>query len=521
MRRTADDIAAAIALANLTLLQTWTELLTYTSADTYLMKTPPRPVEYYSAITAALLLTLLFWPLIHFARRAHGRAGVFAQSMFLLTLLLPANAIRAVLAKVFPLLKGPLFRLLGENRVYLLLMALGVVAFIIAAKYRNIIARSIIACLPVFSFFFPVVVVQAVGRIVRYDPTRFENQPTAPRLSVAAHTQPRVVWLIFDEMDQRLTFDARATDLQLPELDRFRSGSLYASKAYSPARDTLTSLPSLLRGSRARSVKRMGPDELILKFDDSRERTNWKGQPNIFSDARALGFNTAMIGWYHPYCRMINADVVSCWSEPMPFISNSKGDSFFELVLNQFRSLFETSLMSPFPQSLTAKAKLKAHREILGHALQAASDGSIGLTLIHFPVPHAPHIYNRRTGRLDLSNSPIEGYWDSLALVDQILRNLREAMQHSGVWDESAVLLSADHQYRSAKALDGHEDARIPFMLKLPGQQSPATLELAFNTIVTRDLLLAILRRDLSTPDQVKAWLLDRKLPDGDLTTQH
>ena len=36
-------------------------------------------------------------------------------------------------------------------------------------------------------------------------------------------SQPRVVWLIFDELDERVAFAARPANLSLPEFDRLRA----------------------------------------------------------------------------------------------------------------------------------------------------------------------------------------------------------------------------------------------------------------------------------------------------------
>ena len=57
MRR---DILAALSLANLWYVRVWSELLTYSVSDTYLMVHPPRPVDYFSVIANVLLLAAVF-----------------------------------------------------------------------------------------------------------------------------------------------------------------------------------------------------------------------------------------------------------------------------------------------------------------------------------------------------------------------------------------------------------------------------------------------------------------------------
>src|SRR5262249_56942805 len=56
----------------------------------------------------------------------------------------------------------------------------------------------------------------------------------------------RVVWLVFEELDQRIAFEARPPGLGLPELDRLRRDSLYADAARPPAGTTEVAIPALL-----------------------------------------------------------------------------------------------------------------------------------------------------------------------------------------------------------------------------------------------------------------------------------
>ncbi|HEU5324151.1 MAG TPA: hypothetical protein VFX28_25345, partial [Methylomirabilota bacterium] len=54
-------------------------------------------------------------------------------------------------------------------------------------------------------------------------------------LKTPAPSLRRVVWLVLEELDQRITFEARPAGLELPELDRLRRESLYADAARPPA----------------------------------------------------------------------------------------------------------------------------------------------------------------------------------------------------------------------------------------------------------------------------------------------
>ena len=50
----------------------------------------------------------------------------------------------------------------------------------------------------------------------------------------------------------------------------------------------------------------------------------------------------------------------------------------------------------------------------------------------------------------------------------------------------------------------GIEDKRVPFFVKLKNQKAPAAYDQPFNTVITRELILAIMKGEISTPDELK-----------------
>ena len=77
-----------------------------------------------------------------------------------------------------------------------------------------------------------------------------------------------------------------------------------------------------------------------------------------------------------------------------------------------------------------------------------------------------------------------------------------------GLWDQTAVLLTSDHEWRHAYLYDNRRVRKIPFLLKMPGQENQLEFTPSFAPMrVTKDLLLGILGRDLTTPEAVAGWL--------------
>jgi hypothetical protein len=220
-----------------------------------------------------------------------------------------------------------------------------------------------------------------------------------------------------------------------------------------------------------------------------------------------MGLNVGVIGWFLPYCRMVNESVTECQWWPLPEQANSTGETYFQKVLGQTVSLVETNLFSPFGQSRVVRHKIAVNEESLARAEAAVCDPELGLVFLHLPVPHVPHVYHRLTGRMDAKNQTVRGYIDSLALMDKYLEVLRRDMEARGLWDKAAVIATSDHPFRQAEALDGKSDNRVPFMLKPAGHQAPASYDYPFHTILTSALATSILSGSISTTPDVLAWL--------------
>jgi hypothetical protein len=501
------DWLIGLSFANLCYFRVWSAILTYTWSDTYVMKAVPGPAEIAACILNVLLAGTVVALLIAWARRRlRGRAALLAQWAGLAALVVPLQALRSVAMQHIPYFRREvLISLYGSEAVLAGVALAGGAATFAAIRWRARVGRMLASALLILSPFVALNVAQGLWKIARFDPAPLMDKPLAPMLP-NAKTEPRIFWLIADEWDQRLTFLDRPGDLALPEIDRFRREALYATQAYPPSAHTSWSMPSLLIGKLVDGVKPTGPDELLLLMPDQQQPLRWSEQPNFFSHARQAGFNTALVGSYHPYGRVLHKDLTACWWWPTAVQANSTGDSFREFLINQPRSLLETNSRSVFGQALPVQQHARIYQMGLERAKEMAVNPEMGVVFWHAPIPHAPHPYDRRTGQFTL-RSPVNGYYDSLALLDRTLGELRRALEARGLWETTTILLSSDHWNRGSHLLDGKKDHRVPFLLKLPGQKDGVVYDRPFNTVLSHDLLLAVLRGALRDPAALAAWL--------------
>jgi hypothetical protein len=351
----------------------------------------------------------------------------------------------------------------------------------------------------------------------------YKLREKAPQATPALAVQPakRVVWLIFDEMDYHAAFASENREVPLPEFDRLRGQSLAATNAYPPADSTMLSLPALITGRLVVRAKPIHSSELTLNFEGSNDYIPWSAEPNVFQRARETGAHTALVGWYHPYKRIIGDSLDRCSVYDADAVSLS-----VSMLLNVNRALERTFLKEQTMPLAGLLAKwsrqrhIEAYSDSLAEAERLAANREFGLVLIHLPVPHPPGIYSRETAAFDYEGE--SSYFDNLALADRTLGDIRKAMEEAGLWDDSVVLASSDHWWRPAiwqslhvwTAEDnrfappvGQLDHRVPFLLKMPGQKTPIELDTRFNTVHSQELLIEILRGQLNDGEAVSQWL--------------
>jgi hypothetical protein len=519
------DAAISLSLANLCFVKVWGRALS--GAGAYFNEFP---IAYTSIILDVLLLAVIFFAGISLARSARKKLLTqLARAMFLLAVLTVLNGILFLAVT----LTGVNYSLLmGRNVAYFTGLGLTVVLLSVAVRNRERIIRFaprvLLALLP----FVLVTFVQAGLRIsknvgVVYAETKAQSSPTFARKKPAS----RVLWIVFDELDQRLSFSGRPASVSLPELDRLRGQSVYATNAYPPAPFTYMSMPALTTGRLVAKVTPVSSDEMMVKFHGDATAVGWSTQASVFSAARQSGYSSGLVGWSHPYCEILKNSLAKC--EEVKEKSNEEitlGASMFvqaEKLIGTVPLISQTAIpviqrVDFINQIVTTNEREKytvRHRRVLEGALKAAVDPSLDLVFVHSPVPHPPGIYDRVKG--DFSLAGRLSYLDNLALVDRSLGDIRRAMERAGIWDQTTVIISADHWWRSEMwsrgpfwtredaAVAGTEpmDHRIPFLLKVAGQQQPLHYDPGFNTIVTHNLVLALMRGEVSTAGEVAAWL--------------
>jgi len=511
-------VALCCAVSTWCFLNCWVELAQGDSV--YFARFHPATLIVLPVVCCQVLLVGLFmaaWALLRSRRDAR-----WTQYLLLALSGLPAGMASVALLRMLPFDPAPLIRTSAFWPVAgLIALPLGVLSVAWPARALRLVRGVFLYSIPVLAL----IVVRAGFAAAAWSPADFVDRPLAKKL--ASPARARVVWIVFDELSRKFAFDQRPAGLHLPEFDRLRAQSIYASSAESPGDSTLECLPSLMLGRTVETAVPEGPSTLRLRLKGATDTFDWSSAPSVFTAARAMGYNTALTGWFHPWGRVLSASLtdsawVASWRHAgaeEPFSGQSLPERmWFRLRLQIAAIPLLGHWPGYFPGLVEREEKIARLRYLRERATALASDPANGLVVLHLPAPHPPAVYDRATSTLAPASRRIS-YVDSLALADHVLGEIRSGMEAKGLWDRSAVIVSADHGWRANlwrggpqwtaedEALPADDPVAVPFLVKLPGQQTTATWGEPFPTVRTRALVEKLLGGAPVPEDEVSLLL--------------
>jgi Sulfatase len=531
------DFLVCLSLANLCFMRRWYDLehLKERSMD-YYRAAPASGTLLWATLICAFLLMAAFWLAWKWVERDPTPVKLkLAQCGFLVTIMFPLESVREYWNQ-----QAGRMDVLSSTALWSLeaVLAVGVVLAMLGNLHILRAARRVAL---VLILLFPALMIDFAWGSVNVEPaSAYLPKPPLPMLPPRPGPPRRVVWILFDELDQRLAFDLHKPAVPMPDLERLRAESLTASQAMQTAGWTTQALPSLLSGVIYSGVRLEGAAELLVTPPDDSKTMNWRDAPNVFRKARALGANAALVGWHHPYCRVFGDSMVRCMDvvsgHPTPaLIRETAADeegllrtvrSLFELQIAGLRDIFSTA-SAPVTETIRDVYVQSRHQQqyfrIRDRALTDIADPRLDFVFVHMPAPHPFGLYDR--ARRDFTLSPLLGYADNLALVDRTWGELRRALEQAGLWDSTSIVITADHGLRPdvwrghigwteelERLTGGRQSERVPLIVKIAGQNRGVAYDRPFSNVVCGDLSLGILSGEIRSVDDV-AGFLDGRAP--------
>jgi hypothetical protein len=339
---------------------------------------------------------------------------------------------------------------------------------------------------PLLAFVAPVVVASCVHQALTLAPLPHGRSAAINR---AARRPPRIVVLVFDELDSDFAFTLRPAGLALPNLDELRRTSFTALNGVSPFPSTVYALPSITLGRPVSSLTVPASRTIVYRTPEG-EEIDWRRSNTLFHEARRRGANVAAAGWVLPYCAFFGDAMARCVQAPVfPVVHDSWTRPSWKPFLMDLHIATRPASQRLFPDTdllywvgarpRLARAMSGIHDTLSDAARRFAADPDLDFVFIHLNIPHPPAFHSVGGPRFD--DGPT--YFDSLELVDRVVGEVSGAIRASGAGDRTSLLVTSDHHFRakiwirrreshpSEESLAGRVDKpHLPLLFQIPGR---------------------------------------------------
>jgi hypothetical protein len=288
--------------------------------------------------------------------------------------------------------------------------------------------------------------------------------------------RPPVFVFIFDDWSPSRSLMGGEFEPWLPRLNRLAATSSVFLDARSPGTQTLEALPEIL--FQQPGLMRVGNGELRWVTSSADVSTS----RGLLDTSHRFGYSNELLGFYLPYAALLGNRVDYC----LTFTHVPKSVGLARGIVAALLSNLQY-LPDPFSQELWAWLYARTYsynwfdlnRRLRQETLQAIGSSTSGsMTFVHFPLPHAPFIFEAdgrfagpfTAGRMDGTSSDYER---QLRFLDLVVGEFQDAMIREKLFNTALVIVTSDHSWRADP--DGarrNSDLvhKVPLIIKWPGQ---------------------------------------------------
>jgi Sulfatase len=419
------------------------------------------------ALVMAALRRLHAWPGIRWCLGALLPALLFVRSLNVIPFDIPGWMVASLCLLWFA--------------VVILLVA----RFHTAAEWLRKAGSALLTGFAVFAMVMTLQLVRAA--IWKPGPQAFAHPiPTPPA------NKQRLVWILFDELAYKYTFETRDPSLHLPAFDRLRQMSTLYTNVTPIAYRTTHVVPGLMLGRDVTDVEYTPDDEYLVRID-SGSWQQFNPYASLFGMASRRGLTTSIVGWYIAYCPVFARVATECyWSNedaqdrgPTSLKASFASNVWFPLRI-MVEQLVRPGRAWADVDRWNADDHINSVKDVSQHALQTLATSQADILYLHIPSPHPPEFWNRRTARFATGGS----YLDSLDYTDRLLGRMLDTLEKQPRWASTMLIVQGDHSWRTKmwRPLPGWsaEDERIShggqwdprplLVIHDPGQSRPGTV---------------------------------------------
>lgn len=366
-----------------------------------------------------------------------------------------------------------------------------------ATKVRH--AGSII--LTGFAVFAVVMTVQ-IARAALWRPG---PQAYAHPIPAAPPTRPRLVWVLFDELGYKQTFEARDSSLSLPNFDQLRAKSTTFSDMTPIAYRTTRAVPTLMLGQAVTDVEYTNRNKYLVRIEDKHWEEFNPGE-SLIGLAAQHGVTTSIVGWYIAYCPVFEKVATECyWSNddaqdrgPTMLDESFAANVWFPLQMMMEQFVWPSRAWVD-DAAWNERGHIASVEDVSRHALATLATSQADILYLHIPAPHPPGFWNRHTQSFAIGGS----YADGLDYSDRLLGQMLAELEKQPRWPSTTLLVQGDHSWRTAMwrplpgwsaederiSRGGEWDPRPVLMIHAPGQQDAMTVNAPTSLMYVHDFV--------------------------------
>lgn len=417
---------------------------------------------------------------------------------------------------LFIFARSPVHRFARENITETLLILVAVLALL--AIFRRVTVGLSWVGVNIFAAIGLVFIVNAavgayLAKPVGQEWTGYEKQLAAT--TVRQSQAMRVVWLVFDEWDQRISFSDRRDGFDLPNVDQLRQRAFSATSARQAADGTLRAIPGMTIGKPVAWAEETATDGLEIRLSESKETVYWNRIPTLFNDLRNGDKNIAILTHYFlADCRQFAHLTTRCWEQGRWWTSQRKGlgRGIVDFIASTYRQLPITGRAGDNPIIYTWLDYPREHRRFLEATKKTIEDPSLDFVYSHWMIPHAPFRYNASEDKFLPHDQGLEGYWDNLRLVDNVVGELLSTLKQSGLADRTILIIGSDHGWRGAGIVGLKTDQHVPFIVAMPGKKDALIYPHEFSLLAFREMVNRLTSGNIQDYKSLAAFLSSYRL---------
>lgn len=329
--------------------------------------------------------------------------------------------------------------------------------------------------------------------------------PQAAAAQLTGGTPPGggIYVFLFDEWSYEWTFDRGRVLDDYPNLAAFAASASVYHDAHSPGPNTEQSIPAMLYQTDLPTEIHRGR----FGFDRRGRFVEVSELQSLFERFSPRGYHGAVVGFGLPYRLWLGDGIDRCRS----YCYYVHGSGWASRLAQHLTNAWYYS-----PETWTSRLrKLREKRTVHGLISSIINDTRDDVHTIirdwpertflfahvHLPHPPAvvlPNLELRAASQTIWADGSVAGYRNNLSAMDALIGEFVEALRTAGKLDDSVVVLTADHNWRSDPDLT-KEDRKlqlthVPLLVKAPGQTEHRAIDERFDMHRLGELVESIVR---------------------------